>query len=564
MKMQTTNKKSSRAKAAPTKATIKRKIERRSTSSRPDQWFIDWVTGGSPSSAGVLVSETSALKYSPFWAAVRVISGTVGSLPMITYRKNEKGRERALEHKVYPLLHDAPNEYMDALTFWETRMAHVLTYGNGYAEIQRDGAGRPVALWPLLPDRTRRLLSASGIPYYDVQVVGGVVHLPDYNVLHIKGLGFDGYTGYNVVQYHRETIGYGIAVKEYGARFFGSGANPGGVLEHPGILTDKSAKRLNDSWNSQHAGLSKAHRVHVLEEGMKWHGTGVDPQQAQALEVQKFTVDDCSRIFNIPPHKIGSLERATFSNIEEQNLEFVTSTMFYWFRKVEQECNHKLLLPAERGRMFIEILVDGLLRGNISSRYGAYSVGRQWGWLNVNEIRERENLNSIGEAGETYLEPLNMVPVNPNEPAPPGLTAKPAYVLKKPGEKKSEEAKPEKDSDDGLYTMADGVPIRHVEAAVRAAHKVLLETQWNRIIRKQTGALDHGVKPDFWNNHRAYAASILRASVAAYAAVIGVPLEKAEFVLSAIIGREVSQLTTLCLSDGQRLSERLIHDLEEC
>jgi len=314
----------------------------------------------------ILSRFASALKYSPFWAAVRVISGTIAALPFIVYRRDGKGgKTRANGHSVYQLLHNRPNEYMDALTFIETRQSHVLTYGNGFAEIQRDNGGRPIALWPLLPDRTFRKISDDGIPYYEVhQRKGPVVPLPDYNVLHIKGLGFDGYTGYNVVSYHKEAIGYGVAVKEFGGRFFSNDASPGGVLTHPSHLGDPALKNLKESWNTEHKGLSRAHRIKILEEGMNWIKTGVDPEQAQALEVQKYTVADCARIFTIPPHKIGDLEHATFSNIEEQNIDFVTATMLYWFRKWELECDYKLFMPGERAKMFCEILVDGLLRNS--------------------------------------------------------------------------------------------------------------------------------------------------------------------------------------------------------
>ena len=288
--------------------------EKRSNTSNPLQWFIDWVHGGEETSTGLYINESSALKYTPFWAAVRVITGTIASLPFIVYRRNASGgKNRVMEHPVYELLHNRPNEYMDALTFIETRQAHVLTYGNGYAEIQRDGGGRPIALWPLLPNKTFRQISKEGVAYYEVrQTTGPTVFLPDYNVLHIKGLGFDGYTGYNVVSFHKEAIGYGVAVKEFGGRFFGNNATPGGVLTHPKILSDPARKNLKESWELAHKGLSRSHRMQVLEEGMKWEKIGIDPEQAQALEVQKYTVDDCSRIFNIPPHKIGSLERATF------------------------------------------------------------------------------------------------------------------------------------------------------------------------------------------------------------------------------------------------------------
>jgi HK97 family phage portal protein len=177
------------------------------------------------------------------------------------------------------------------------------------------------------------------MPYYEVRPqTGETVYLPDYNVLHIKGLGFDGYTGYNVVAYHKEAIGYGIAVKEYGGKFFSNNASPSGVLEHPEHLSAEAAARLSKAWEKNYGGLEQSHRIAVLEEGLKWTKIGVDPEQAQALEIQKYTVDDCARIFNIPPHKLASMEHSTFSNIEEQNIDFVTSTMLYWFRKWELEC----------------------------------------------------------------------------------------------------------------------------------------------------------------------------------------------------------------------------------
>lgn len=387
-------------------------VKKRTTSSNPAQWLIDWIHGGAETSSGKHISETSALKYSPFWAAVRVISGTIAALPFIVYRRDGKGgKTRANGHSVYQLLHNRPNEYMDALTFIETRQSHVLTYGNGFAEIQRDNGGRPIALWPLLPDRTFRKISDDGIPYYEVhQRKGPVVPLPDYNVLHIKGLGFDGYTGYNVVSYHKEAIGYGVAVKEFGGRFFSNDASPGGVLTHPSHLGDPALKNLKESWNTEHKGLSRAHRIKILEEGMNWIKTGVDPEQAQALEVQKYTVADCARIFTIPPHKIGDLEHATFSNIEEQNIDFVTATMLYWFRKWELECDYKLFMPGERAKMFCEILVDGLLRGKTLARYNAYKMGWYSGFLCVNDIRRMENLNTIGPEGDIFYVPVNMQP----------------------------------------------------------------------------------------------------------------------------------------------------------
>jgi len=396
----------------------------RSSTASPSQWFIDWVHGGDECSAGVSVTEDSALKYTPFWSAVRCISGSVASLPLITYTRKGEGKERADSHRVYNLLHNRPNDHMDAVTFLETRMANALVYGNGYAEIQRDGAGRPLALWPLLPNKTERKMSPGGVPYYEVTTNDGPVPITDYNVLHIKGLGPDGYSGYNVAAYHKEAIGVGVAIKKYGGKFFGNGAQPGGVLEHPGQLTDTAAKRLRESWQSVHGGLDNAHRIAILEEGMGWKQMGVDPEKSQCLEMQKFSVADVSRIFNIPPHKLGDLDRATFSNIEQQSIEFVTTTLFYWFRKWEQECNYKLFLPGERDKFFVEFLVDAFLRGDTEARTKSYTAGRQGGWLSINDVRRMENLNPIGPEGDKYMEPLNMKPAGeePPQQKPPDKT----------------------------------------------------------------------------------------------------------------------------------------------
>lgn len=495
--------------------------ERRSGTYRPAQWLIDCFSGGA-SASGVRVTEKTAMQYTPFWASVRIISGTVGALPFMVYQRLAGGgKERAPGHKAYALLHDRPNEHMDAVTFLETRQAHVLTYGNGYAEIQRDGAGRPVALWPLLPDRTNRKIK-DGVPYYEVQVAGGqVVPLPDANVLHIKGLGFDGYTGYNVAQFHREALGYGMAVKEFGSRFFSNDGNPGGVLEHPKEMSDTAYKRLNESWAKNHEGLSNAHRMQILEEGMKWAPTGIDPAKAQALEVQKFTVDDCSRIFLIPPHMISSMEFSKYNNVEQLQIEFVTRTMLYWFRKWEQEVNYKLLMPSERRKVFCEILVEALLRGNIEARGEYYAKGRQGGWFCVDDIRERENLNPLpGGAGKIFLEPLNMVPAGTQQ-VPPAEPAEP---------------------DDNI----------------RSAHHNLIAGQWARVITKQNNALRKTVKSGFWSEQRLFAAKVLADPLHAYASVCGVPPTAVDAILQRAVAEAIGPDIPLQGPAAETLTEKIM------
>jgi len=489
-------------------------ISRRATSGtyRPAQWFIDCITGGEESSSGLRINHESALKYTPFWAAVRIISGTVGSLPFITYKRMAgDNKERFPKHTVYKLLHDRPNDYMDSLTFTETRQAHVLTHGNGYAEIQRDGAGRPVALWPLLPDKVERKLNAAGEPFYTIKLPDNTTaDLPDYNVLHIKGLGFDGFTGYDVVSYHKEAIGYGVAVKQFGSRFFGNDASPGGVLEHPNTLSQEAFGRLKKSWLEKHQGLSNAHRIQILEEGMKFNKTIIDPAQAQALEVQKYTVDDCSRIFNIPPHMLGSMEFSKYNNVEQLELEFIKRTMLYWFRKWELECNYKLFMPAEYGNLFCEILYEGLLRGDIKTRYECYNIGRNGGWLSANDIRKKENMNTIGPDGDIYLEPLNMKPAGSKTPDPSAGEPDPA--------------------------SAD---------PVRSAHRALITSQWLRIIKKQNGNLQ---------KNRNNALTILSEPVIAYASTMR-KQQSARAILEGFINEIISDGTKYTEYDAANLAE---------
>ena len=258
---------------------------------------------------------------------------------------------------------------------------------------------------------------------------------------------------------------------------------------------------------------------------MKWTQTGVAPEQAQALEVQKYTVDDCSRIFNIPPHKIGSLERATFSNIEEQNIDFVATTMLYWFRKWEQECNYKLFMPGEKKTHFCEILVEGLLRGKLADRYRAYSIGRQWGWLNVNDIRRTENLNPIGPEGDIYLEPLNMKPAGEPTPAP--------------------EPKPKE---------PDEPPAKEQQAA---AHRKLIEGQWSRVIHKQINSLKKGVNDDFYNRMQDYARTVMFGPANAYASIKNVPWGDVNDILDVIIAKNINRNTKLSTEDAAKLTDEI-------
>ena len=292
--------------------------------------------------------------------------------------------------------------------FRETLMGHLLLWGNAYAQIIRDGRGRVVGLYPLLPNKMIVNRNDQGQLYYQYEKDGCLYILNRHEVLHIPGLGFDGLIGYSPIAMAKNAIGMAIATEEYGAKFFANGANPGGVLEHPGVVKDPA--RIRESWNAVYQGSGNAHRVAVLEEGMKFQSIGIPPEQAQFLETRKFQINEIARIFRIPPHMIGDLEKSSFSNIEQQSLEFVMYTLDPWVVRWEQAIQRALFSESEKRQFFVKFNVDGLLRGDYESRMNGYAVGRQNGWLSSNDIREMENLNRISEdaGGDLYLINGNM------------------------------------------------------------------------------------------------------------------------------------------------------------
>ena len=323
------------------------------------------------------VSPSTALQVTAVFACVRILAETVAGLPLHVYRRLENGgKARAPDHYLYSLLHYLPNPEMTSFEFREVMMGHVCTWGNAYAEIEFDRAGRVRALWPLRPDRMTvkrvngRLQYIYKLSKPDSQGRTEIT-LRDEQVFHVHGLGSDGIVGYSPIHLARQAVGLALAAEEFGARFFGNDARPGVVLEHPGQLGDEAHKRLRESWESRHGGLDKSHRVAILEEGLKVHEIGLPPEDAQFLQTRKFQVSEIARMFRIPPHMIADLERATFSNIEHQSLEFVIHTIRPWLVRWEQEIYRSLLTPQERKTYFAEFLVDGLLRGDIKSRYGA-------------------------------------------------------------------------------------------------------------------------------------------------------------------------------------------------
>jgi HK97 family phage portal protein len=305
---------------------------------------------------------------------------------------------------------------MSSFVFRETMMTHLLLWGNAYAQIIRNGKGEVIALYPLMPNRMTVDRDSSGALYYSYTryseeaptMNGMTVTLRPSDVLHIPGLGFDGLVGYSPIAMAKNAIGMAIACEEYGAKFFANGAAPGGVLEHPGTIKDP--QKVKDSWNMAYQGSSNSHRVAVLEEGMKYQPIGISPEQAQFLETRKFQINEIARIFRVPPHMVGDLEKSSFSNIEQQSLEFVKYTLDPWVIRWEQAISRVLLRPDEKKLYFSKFNVDGLLRGDYVSRMNGYATARQNGWMSANDIRELENLDRIPDelGGDLYLINGNM------------------------------------------------------------------------------------------------------------------------------------------------------------
>ena len=363
-------------------------------------------------SSGKVVNERTAIQTTAVYACVRVLSEAIAALPLHTYRHTSNGKEKAMDHNLYHLLHNEPNPEMTSFVFRETLMGHLLLWGNAYAQIIRDGRGKVIALYPLMPDKMTVDRNEKGDLIYIYQKDGMSYVLKSEEVLHIPGLGFDGLVGYSPIAMAKNAIGMAIATEEYGAKFFSNGANPGGVLEHPGVVKDPA--RIRESWNSVYQGTGNAHKVAVLEEGMKFQSIGIPPEQAQFLETRKFQINEIARIYRVPPHMIGDLEKSSFSNIEQQSLEFVMYTLDPWVIRFEQAIVRSLLSPTEKKEYFVKFNVNGLLRGDYQSRMSGYAVGRQNGWLSADDIRELEDMNKlpIGSGGDKYLVNGNMVDIS--------------------------------------------------------------------------------------------------------------------------------------------------------
>ena len=383
---------------------------------------LPFYFGGS--AAGKPVNPRTAVQMTAVYACVRVIAETVASLPLHVFKFTDRGSEKAFTHPLYRILHDEPNHEMTSFILRETMLSHLLLWGNAYCQILRNGRGQIIGLYPLLPEKMSVDRDARGSLTYDYTARdGGMVRLQPEDVLHIPGLGFDGIMGYSPIALEKNAIGLGIAAEEYGSRFFSNGATPSGVLTHPNTV--KNPASLRESWNAAYGGSTNSGKVAILEEGMKFEKVSIPNNEAQFLESRKFQVAEICRIYRVPPHLVGDLEHATFSNIEHQSISFAMHTIRPWLVRIEQAMNKSLFTEKEKSRgpdpgrgpdsgfFYVRFNIDGLMRGSYKERMEGYAIGRQNGWLSADDIRELENMNPLpdGAGGGAYMVNGNMVPI---------------------------------------------------------------------------------------------------------------------------------------------------------
>lgn len=376
----------------------------------------------SQSDAGILVTDESAMRLAAVQACVRVLSEDIAALPLQVYmRTKDGGKERARSHPLYFLLHDEPNSEMTAMSFKQAMMVNLLLGGNAYAFIEYDMSGRVAALWPLLHTDVTPYRNTDGQVRF--KVLGE--DFSRFEILHIPGLSYDGLLGLSPIAYAREAIGLGIAAESFGARFFKDGTHLGGVISVPGApMSDPAFERTQKQFREMYTGLKRSHGVAILEQGATYQALGVSPEDAQFLETRKFQRSEIAAMYRVPLHLINDLDRATFSNIEHQDLGYLQRSLLPWMLRFEQGFMRALMTATERRRFFIEHETGSFLRGDTKSRYEAYSLGINAGILTPNEARAKENMNPI-EGGDKMRLPLNVTTPGAAKEKEPGSRSDP-------------------------------------------------------------------------------------------------------------------------------------------
>ncbi len=394
-----------------------------------DPRLLEWFGGGRQTTAGIPVDEETALTLAAVFAAVRILSTVAAYLPIDVYRREENGdRDVDREHAASLLLREEPNPEQTPFMFRCAMKSRTVLWGNSYAEIERTKGGEPIALWPIHPQRVKpsRMKNKNRTLYYEVapsteEAGSSKATIPAEDMLHLPNLppGGNGVVGKSTISYARDSIGLALGAERTGSAFYANGMKPSGILKHPETLSKEARDRLQESMHKKFGGSSNIGKLMILEEGMDFTSMTIPPEDAQFLQTREFQDEEVARWFGVPQHLIGMLKRATNNNIEHQSLEFIMFTLEPWLTMEAQEFKRKLLREAEKRDWYIEHNVDGLLKGDTEKRKNLYAAARQWGWLNINEIRRKENLNGIGEQGDIYLQPVNMVDADPEKQPDP-------------------------------------------------------------------------------------------------------------------------------------------------
>ena len=471
--------------------------ESRAHPSQKTNWALYGFSAGQGTASGITINEEKAMGITAVYACLRVLSETVGSLPVHLFRRiSDQKRERATNHPYYKIIHSKPNPEMVSMVFRETMMLHLNTWGNFYGNNVWSKQGKLLEIWPLRPDRMRPERAGNTIQYIYTLESGEERIIPNKDVLHIPGLGFDGLVGYSPIAMNKEAIALAKAAEEFGARFFANDARPGIVLKHPGELSQPAQERLRNNWEKMHTGLENKHRLAVLEEGLDIQTIGIPPQEAQWIELRSMQLTEIARIYRIPPPLIGDLSRATFSNVEELTRHFGIHTIRPWLTRIEAIMNANLL-EGEDENLYIEHLMDALLRADIGARYSSYATGRQWGWLSANDVRRLENMDAI-EEGDIYLTPGNMVPAGEEGKEPekekeePGSLAKPK-ILPLKMVKSSED-------DEDVEERISGPELKQLQKQIRErvnlqkSFKPLFDSCFQKIVNREYMVLDKLIK----------------------------------------------------------------------
>jgi HK97 family phage portal protein len=493
--------------------------------------------------AQVHVDHDTAMKYSAFYRGVAYISQSIAGLPWETLRQSPDKTERLTRHSLWYTLRVRANPEMSAFSFKETLIAHAITHGNGFAEIEFDEAGRPLYFWPITPDRVqvKRDPETNQIYYEIANFTAPPTILPPWKMFHLHGLGFDGLTGYSLITLAGRSLGLSIAAEMYGEDFFSNGAVSTGYLQHPKSLGDEAYNRLKDQMNEK-AMFGRKWRPMVLEEGMKWESIALNARDSQMLETRQFQISDIARWLGLPPHKLADLTRSTYSNIESQSIEVVNDAFMPWIYRLEQEANYKLFTGRERG-VITKMNVRGLLRGDDMSRAAYYQIMRNIGVYSTNDIRRLEDMDPVGSEGDELLVQLNQTTLK-------------RLVSGEPNKQKPATPPPQ----------VPGAPAPPDPDQMKQNYAGLVLDAFRRILKREKGRFDqvrHKEPADlaawrdgFLPEHRNYMIQTLRPVFYSLAAM----LDPAASVLDAQTTNILEAATTAHIVESRRTLENLTTD----